>query len=350
MESMSLPLISVLFLVAAAATWAAGITLAKTTDSLDTRFKIGEAMGGLILLGITGSLPEIAVVYSAARHGHIPVIIGTLVGGIAIQTLLIALFDFAVGRRRPLSYLAGTITLSLETVFAIAITAITLLATFIPARHTIFRTNPLSGVIVIAWVVGLFMINKARQNPRFNVVAEDAVPGRKHHHRRATENYAFYKGKSTRYVLLVFSFASLVTLAAGYLLEESGTAIANRLGIGTGIFAATVIALATSLPEISTGLESIFIGDNQLAISDIIGGNAFMLVMFLLGDIAAGKPVLSYAGRPVVWLGYLGIIMMLIYAVSFVAKLRRCYFRLGLDSVAQIVLYGVGVFIVAHLK
>ena len=350
MENLSPVLLGALFLAAAAATWVAGIALTKTTDSIDTRFRIGDALGGLVLLGVAGSLPEIAVVYSAARHGHIPVIIGNLVGGIAVQTLILVIFDFAVDRKRPLSYLAGSVTMSLETVFAIAITVLALLATLIPAGHVLLRTNPLSAALVVAWVVGLFLINRARKVPRFNDVAEEPRRGRRHHQRRAKENHAFYRGKSTVYVLGVFSFASLITLAAGYLLEESGTALATRLGVGTGIFAATFMALATSLPEISTGLESIFIGDNQLAVSDIVGGNAFMLVIFLFADIVAGKPVLSYAGPPDVWLGCLGVAMMAVYAVSFLVRPRRCYFRLGLDSLALVLLYGAGIAAVAYMK
>jgi len=338
-----------LFLVAAIVTWVAGTKLAKTTDTLDTRWKIGDALGGLILLGIAGSLPEIAVVASAAYYVHFPVIIGTLIGGIAIQTLLLVIFDFATGPKRPLSYLAGTVTMSVEMIFAIVITVLVLLGTFIPARITFLYANPMSWVLVVAWVVGLFVINKVRMQPKFNETEEDARPGRKHHHRRAVENHVFYAGKSTLYVGVIFLVFSLITLLAGWVLEESGVAIATAFHIGDGLFAATVLALATALPEISTGLESIFIGDNQLAISDIVGGNAFMLVIFLLGDLVARKSVLSTAGQQDrVW-AWLGIFMMAVYAVSFVKRLKQCYFRLGFDSILQIVLYAAGLVVLTYV-
>ena len=56
---------------AQAATWLAGIFLSKTTDSLDRRLGLGDALGGLILLAIAGTLPEIAIVASAALGGHL---------------------------------------------------------------------------------------------------------------------------------------------------------------------------------------------------------------------------------------------------------------------------------------
>ena len=349
MENISFTIMILIFIISAILIWFAGVTLAKTTDTLDTRYKLGQALGGLILLGITGSLPEIAVIYSAALDGHTPVIIGNLIGGISIQVLLLVVFDFATKKKRPLSYMAGSLILSFETLLAMIILAIAILGTFISPEKNIFHLNPVSPLILIAWIVGLFLINKARKVPRYYKVASDADPGRKHHEKRAVENHPFYANRSTLHVILIFLFASIITLIAGVLLERTGTSMANHFGIGTGLFAATVLAFVTSLPEISTGLESIFIGDNQLAISDIMGGNAFMLTIFFLADIVAKKPVLSYAGNSDRLLAYLGLFMMAVFVFSFAGKLRRRYFRLGLDSIFEIFLYAGGIYLLTKL-
>lgn len=351
MGGFSLTALLALFVGSGVVTWLAGVTLTKTTDSLDTRFKLGDAIGGLVLLGVAGSLPEIAVVASAALHGHMPVIIGTLIGGLSIQTLLLVIFDFAAGKKRPLSYLAGSVELSIETLFAIAIAVMVMLATLIPAEKSVFHVNPLSAALPVAWIAGLLLINKVRKNARFSAVAEDSAPGRKHHERRKVENHPFYANRSTLHVIGIFVFACIATLIAGWILEESGNAIADKLGIGTGIFAATFIALATAIPEISTGLESIVIGDNHLAVSDIMGGNAFMLILFFLADLMARKPVLSYAHRDdhVVFLALWGVAMMVVYAVSFLLRPRRCYWRLGVDSILTILLYAAGVFMLTRI-
>jgi cation:H+ antiporter len=338
------------FLISAAITWIAGITLAKTTDTLDSRFKIGDALGGLILLGISGSLPEIAISFSAARDGHIPIIIGTLLGGIAMQTLIIVFFDLAVKNKKPLSYVAGCPMLALETFLTILVTAIALVATFIPASKNIHNTNPLSFVIIIAWIAGLFIINKARKNPSWNRTAGDAMPGRKHRERRAKQDHPFYANKSTLHIILIFAAASVFTLIAGVVLEKTGSAIASRIGMDSGIFAATFLALVASLPEISTGLESILIGDNQLAVSDIMGGNSFMLTIFFFTDLIAHKPILSYAKQADIFITVLGIVMMTIYAFSFLLKLRHRYFKLGLDSIFEIIIYFSGVYVLTFIR
>ncbi len=349
MEGMNIIFLLIIFAAASAVTWFAGIALTKTTDSLDTRFRLGDALGGLILLGIAGSLPELAIVSSAAIRGDIPVIIGNLLGGIAFQTLVIVIFDFVIKGKRPLSYLTGSVELLFEALFAITLTVFAIAGAFIPATKSFLHINPFSIIIVIAWVIGLFVINKVRENPRLVASEEDASPGRSHKERRKTENHPFYAKKSTLHVILIFLAASLATLAAGVLLEESGVAIANHFGIGTGIFAATVLALVTSLPEISTGLESIFIGDNHLAISDILGGNAFMLVIFIVADILAKKPVLSYADNQTIFLGGLGVALMAIYGFTFIKKLKKRHFRLGWDSVSEILVYAAGIFLLFRI-
>ena len=327
-----------------------GVTLAKTTDTLDTRYKLGEALGGLILLGIACSLPEIAVVCSAAANGHIPVIFGIILGGITIRTLSLALLDFTVNKKRPLSYLAGSPILFIEASFAMALAIIAFFAAFIPQKDNLFGTNPLSIVLVIGYVAGLFMINKIRKNPSLNKTNEDALPGRHHHERRAVENHKFFANKSNARVIAIFILAAIVSLISGIILEISGTKIAAHLSIGTGIFAATVIALITALPEISSAFESIIIGDNHLAISDIMGGNAFMLTIFFIADLVYGKPILSYATRADTYLALLGIAMMGIYAISFISSHRQRLLRFGVDSITEIVLYGAGTYLVTMIK
>ncbi len=58
----------------------------------------------------------------------------------------------------------------------------------------------------------------------------------------------------------------------------------------------------TSLPEISSGIAAVRLGDNALAIGDVFGGNAFQLCLFLVADLVAGAPVLPTAGILNSWL------------------------------------------------
>ena len=112
-----------IFLGAAAATWTAGVALSKTTDALDARLGLGDELGGLVLLSIAGSLPELAITVSAAAQGNLPLAAGNLIGGIAIQTMVLLVCDCVVGPSRPLTYLVGALTPVLEGLLVVLVVA-----------------------------------------------------------------------------------------------------------------------------------------------------------------------------------------------------------------------------------
>ena len=83
-ESLSIPVLLLIFVVSAMVIWFAGIKLSETADILAIHFGFGEALGGLILLAIVTNLPEIAITVSAALQNNLELAIGNILGGIAI--------------------------------------------------------------------------------------------------------------------------------------------------------------------------------------------------------------------------------------------------------------------------
>jgi len=344
MENFSLFLLIAIFLGAGAITWFAGVVLAKTTDTLDTRYKLGDALGGMILLGITGSLPEITIAITAAIHGNVSIVTGSILGSIAIKTLVIAIFDFA-SKKKPLSFLASSPIIIIETIFALTISLVALLGTAIAPAKSISNISPFSLLIGAIWIAGLYIVLRSRKNHKLYETANDEDPGRKHSERRASENHPFYAKKTNLFVIGMFLLAGIATLIAGVLLEETGVLVAQSIGMSSGLFAATIIALVCTLPEISAGVESVIIGDYQLAISDIMGGISFLMVAFIICDIIMKKPVLSFAGNSDVVLASAGVVMVTIYTTSFLLRLKKQFFRLGADSILQVIVYLVAVYL-----
>lgn len=128
---------------------------------------------------------------------------------------------------------------------------------------------------------------------------------------------------STAATSAIFLAGALVTLASGVSLELSGEALAIHLGMTGVIFGTTVLAAATSLPELSTGLASVKLGDYKLAMSDIFGGNAFLPVLFCLATLLSGEAVLPKAQRTDVYLTALGMLLTCIYVCGLIFRPRR---------------------------
>jgi cation:H+ antiporter len=329
------------FGAAACVTWGAGIVLARTTDRLDRELNLGDAIGGLVLLAIAGSLPELAITVSAAVSGNLDLAAGNLIGGIATQTMVLVLCDLAVPTK-PLTYLVGSLIPVLEGLLVILVVVGVLLGALLPASASFNGVlSPASVGIALTWIAGIVVFNRVRKNPKWEIVMHGAAPGRPHH-RVEPAVAPRHAGWPTVRVALLFGLACIVTLGAGVALEVSGNDLADRAGINGVVFGATFLALATALPEISSGIEAVRIGDHQLAVGDIFGGNSFQVCLFVVADLIAGAPVLSAAGRLNSWLAALSIGLTAIYAMGVIIRAERPA-RLGPDSILALVLYGVGI-------
>ena len=342
MHTLPLPALVALFLAAAAAIWVAGIQLSDQTDILSTRLHLGQALGGLIMLAIATNLPEIAIVASAAASRELGVAIGNILGGIAIQTVVLVLLDvWGVRGPRPLTYQAASLVLVLEAALVVAVLTVVVAGAQLPDTLIAFRLTPGVLLILVLWVTGLLLLRRAGRSLPWHESGEAPENQEKPrgHSTKHTEQQATAKGVSTARSAIVFGVAALVTLGAGVVLERSGEAIANDVGLSGVLFGATVLAAATALPEVSTGLTSVRLGDYQLAVSDIFGGNAFLPVLFLFATLISGQAVLPHAQPTDLYLTGVGMLLTLVYAAGLLFRPGRRVFGMGVDSLVVLMLY-----------
>lgn len=334
-----------IFLVAAVVVWIAGIALSNQTDVLATRWHLGTALGGVILLAVATNLPEIAITASAAVAGNIGVAVGNILGGIAIQTVVLVVLDGAgVRPRKPLTYLAASLVLVLEAALVVAVLLVTVMGTQLPRDLLVWRVAPAGVLIAVLWLVGLVLVSRASRGLPWSGSGEapDSQDRPRGHSRTTRERAASNEGVSTARAATWFGAAALLTLVAGVTIERSGETFFARQGMSGVLFGATVLAAATSLPEVSTGLTAARLGDYKLAMGDIFGGNAFLPVLFLLATLVSGKAVLPTATRSDVYLTALGGLLTIVYAAGLVFRPERQYARMGIDSIVVVILYVLG--------
>jgi cation:H+ antiporter len=340
-------LLLVIFLGSAAVVWGAGIALSDTTDVLSERWHLGTALGGLILLAVATNLPELAITGTAALSGDVSVAVGNILGGIAIQTVVLVVLDAAgVRPRKPLTYVAASLVLVLEGALVVAMLLVVVMGTQLPSDLVLWRLTPASVLIAVGWVVGLLLVRRAGEGLPWQDAQGDAPDTQERprgHSKRQKDAHADEQGRGTTRVTLVFVAAAAATLVAGITLERSGEEFFGRLGLTGVVFGATVLAAATSLPELSTGLTSTRMGDYQLAFGDIFGGNAFLPVLFLLATLLSGKAVLPSANAADLYLTALGGLLTVVYLYGLVLRPQRQILRMGIDSLTVLVLYGVGI-------
>ncbi|MDQ3927082.1 MAG: sodium:calcium antiporter [Actinomycetota bacterium] len=346
LSSLSLPVLILIFVGAAAFVWIAGIKLSDTTDVLSERLGLGEALGGLIILSIVTNLPEIAITSSAALRGNLGVATGNILGGIAIQTVVLVVLDvFGVRGGHPLTYRAASLVLVLEGVLLMAILTVTVMGTQLPPSLIFWRVSPASLLIVGLWVVGLWLIGRARSDLPWREKGD--APGGQEEPQGVAKTKkgqdAQNRETSITRTAIVFAISALVTLVGGVVLEVSGDDIAGQLGMSGVLFGSTFLAAATALPEVSTGLGSVRLRDYKLAVSDIFGGNAFLPVLFLLASLLSGVAPLPQAQKTDIYLTGLGALLTTVYLYGLIFRSRLRFLHMGIDSLVALVLYGLGI-------
>ena len=342
-EQMPLPLLSLIFAAAAAVVWVAGIYVSKTSDVLSSRFGLGEALGGALLLAIVTNLPEIAITASGAMRNQLGIATGNILGGIAIQTVVLVILDaFGLGKKAPLTSHAASLDLVVEALLVIAMLTVVVMGHQLPESLIWRGITPDDVLICGTWLAGIYLIGKARGALPWQSHGE-APGGQRRRTARQKSERDEEKKLSTGWATIVFVFAAAATLVAGVVLQQTSETMAKAFGMSGVIFGATILAAVTALPEISTGLAAVRLGDYKLAISDIFGGNAFLPVIFLVATLVSGKSVLPHAAKSDMYLTALGMLLTDVYILGLIFRPRFQIARMGIDSVVVLVLYGIGV-------
>ncbi|MEO5943609.1 MAG: sodium:calcium antiporter [Ferruginibacter sp.] len=341
LENLSLTLLLGIFIASGVVIWIAGIHLSKTTSKLSTHFGLSSALGGLIILALVTNLPEIAIVVSASLQGNTEIAVGNILGGIAMQTVVLVVLDvFGTNKKSNLTRESVSLTIALEGILVIAILALVVLGSQLPSSLIFDRVTPAPLLIAATWVIGLRLLSKAEKNIPWKLVDSNGiikVP--KSENEKETNAGKQHIGK----IMLIFFVAALFTLIAGVALERSGNAISKDIGMQGILFGATIMAAATSLPEVSTGLTSMKLKQYELAVSDIFGGNAFLPVLFLLATLLSGKAILPAAQKTDIYLTALAMLLTTVYTCGIIFRTKKKIIGMGLDSFVVLILYCVGV-------
>lgn len=315
----------VVFAIAVAIVWVAGGPLARTTDAIAGHLGLGQNLAGAIILAIVTNLPEAAIATSAVLHGNSGLAIGNILGGIAVQMLVLVVLDRRLASHAPLATLASSGQTQIETLLVSLILILVMVGPLVAGIGSVGGLSIGEGSVLLVWVLGLFLLR-----------GQTGAAAKSN-----TGQPLGWKPVG------IFLLASLATLVGGVGLEMSSDALAQHFGISGVLFGATVLAAATSLPELSTGLASVKRGEYQLALSDIVGGNAFLPVLLALTSLLAGSSMFAQIDQTSTLLSALGAVMCLIYAGALLIKPQRRWLGFGPESIAMTVVFVCGIWVVS---
>ncbi len=256
---------------------------------VSTLTRLGKTTVGFSIIAFSTSLPELTVAFIAALSGGAALSVGNVLGSNIVNISLIIgiaafLAYFQYRRKAKRSKEPTAVDHNIVPYFAKSELSSIYFGLFISSIIPIV----LIFISAATWIVGLVLIcifigymyqlSKVRM-PEENsgiVTAEE-------------------KGKLKRYIILTFAGALGVVVSA-YFLVESAVAIAEAAGLSQQVIGATIIAIGTSLPELTLDLKAILRGHSGLAFGDIIG-SSFVNITLILG-VTLFVPAL--VGTPIV--------------------------------------------------
>ncbi|MGQ2905889.1 MAG: sodium:calcium antiporter [Neoaquamicrobium sediminum] len=347
---LGLPMNMLLFAVAAVAVWLAGARLTGYADAISRITGLGQAVIGIILLAGVTSLPEIGVTATASIAGDAQLAVNNLFGSIALQVALLAVVDLMIGREAltavvpdPAVMLQGALNVLLLAVGAAAMVA---------GDVGIFGVGLWAWACLFLYVAAVWSLAVVRgKRPwlaaRNGGIDERLISSSERH--RHTDDV---QSASLRPLLIKTGATAAVILAAGFVLARSGDAIAQASGLGQSFVGFVLVALATSLPELSTALTATRRGLYTMAISDILGTNLINVALLFVVDLldTNEEVILNRMDDFAVFGALLAIALTAIFLAGLSERRDRSFLRMGYDSIAVMVTYAVGVAILYTLR
>lgn len=327
-----------LFMLAAAAIWWAGSRLERTADVIARRTGLGRAFTGMLLLAAATSLPELATTVTAVALLQNPTLaVHNLLGGVAMQTGILALADAVKPRRGALTFFSPRYVLLIEGVGLILLLQIVIAGFMARGVPAVGPVSAWTLVLATAYLALMFLVFRGGGHARWTPSRLDDLP-EEVTASNAPSDAPDERGRPAPW--LRFGALSLVVLAGGWLATQTADALATQTGLGAAFVGATALAAATSLPEVSTTLHAVKHDRYVVAFSNVYGSNAFDLALLVLAELLyTNGTVFAHAARSVVFVATIGAVMKCFYLWGLLERQDRTVARLGWDSALAVVAY-----------
>jgi cation:H+ antiporter len=316
----------------------AGIRLAYDGDSIAARTGLSAAWVGAVLVAGATSLPELLTDVFAVRQGHVSLAVGDLFGSSMANMAILAGADLLLRRQRILTRIA--INQALVGLLAISLTAIAAAGILTDSTVSLLGVGWAPLVIAGSYLGGMRLLHANRGEPPFSSIRDMTDAG---------DATVREPGSLVR-PAVGFTIAALAILAAAPFLASSAATIAEQLGVTTGVVGVALLAVTTSLPEVSVTAASMRSGSYGLAVGNLLGSNCFNMALLLVLDLAdGGGPLLAGVGPSVLVSALFAIVLVGQTLIEVLNAAEQRVWWLEPDAALRLLLYALGIFFVVQV-
>jgi cation:H+ antiporter len=318
----------IVFVVATGVVALVGPRLARVAEAIANRLHLGQVIVGAVLLGVVTSLPGLVLTVTAAARGDSELAVANALGGVAAQTLFLAVADI-VYRPGTLARGVPTRQVTYQAAMLMVLLALVVIGLGSPGS-TVSGIHPVTIALVVAYGGGLALSRRlSRQGGSIAdpsreedsggeegaALDPDEVEGGRSGQRGklgGLEDMPAVREEEQRSWPSLWSrfgvYAALLS-GAGFALSRAGTEIAAETALSATSVGVVLTAVATSTPELVTAVAAARRGAIGLAAGDIIGGNTFDTLFIATADVVHEGSIYAQAGSRAVGLAGLAVLL-----------------------------------------
>jgi len=248
----------------------------KGASSIARVLNISKMVVGIVLVGMATTAPEFGASVIAAIIGHPEIALGNAIGSVICDDGIALALAAIVA---PTAILINCRILKTAGLFLICID---ILAYILARNGTIGR---LEGVIflVILCLYFIFMLRGQRPSLNKDGKEKDDLRGK-------DENLPASKLAMLKKPIFLFSVGIIGVILTCRAVIWASVNIAEYFSISKTIIGLTIIAIGTSLPEISTCVIAALKGEGEIAVGNIIGAD-ILNVLWIIGVSSIANPI-----------------------------------------------------------
>jgi cation:H+ antiporter len=313
--------------------WISGTRLSYFIDAIAEQTKIARAFLGLVLLATATELPELVTTLTASSSGNGNLALNNMFGGMILQLAVLAMADLCV-KSGTLSSKPHKPTVAVAGLLCITSLSAVLIIKSIGDMAMAYHVGIGSGIITILYIISMYLLSRSQSRDTWSPVD---LP----------EEEISETGRANQYdslsLIRLSTFAvicGIAILICGVLVVRLADTLAVQTGLGASFIGASLLAMTTSLPELSTSIAAVRVKAYTMAISNIFGSNMIMTFLLFPNDLAyTYGPIINEIGPSATFALGAGIFMTAIYCIGLLLRPKVKIMGMGIDSFAIIICY-----------
>lgn len=316
----------------------AGMTIGRISGELGERLGLGRAWAGAVLLSFATTLPELVTTVTVTLEGAYGLALGGILGSVIFNLFILVMVDAAVpeplyGGKLSKNHLAtGLLGTALLGILMAGLSLGAAQGSGLMAPNRGVMLSVPVGLIALYGVGQFILFRMARQSFDKEMVLPTAF-----------SKFPMWG------VAAAYAVAAAVIVVAAKALASSVHRLSDHYGLAATFAGATMLGIVTSLPEITNALACARQREYDLAVGNVLGANAFVLVVLAAASLLDHNRIFTEAravdAMSSLVMAGLAVIMQVIALGALAVESRHHVKRLSTASLILASLYAFALYV-----